>query len=79
MKAKKVTGNLSEYLEDIEYENGSGDKRALGVSWHDNLGLVNLSFYDFPTGNELVFAEDFELRTAIELRNRLTQMIEGAA
>jgi hypothetical protein len=59
------------------YANGAQEQRALGVRWHENFGLCNISFYN-RCDDELMFAEDFDLETAIELRDRLTRIIETA-
>ena len=63
---------------DIYYENGCGDERLLYAVWHAELALVCISFYSQEKADELIFAEDFCLKTAIKLRDELTRIIAEA-
>lgn len=60
---------------DIYYQNGCGESRRLYAVWHPELAIVSVSFYKEEKNDELVFAEDFCLKTATKMRDELTQLI----
>lgn len=63
------------FSEDIFYQNRSGDNRTFYLSWHSNLKLVNVSYYNCIKQDDLLFAEDFNLQTAIKLRDFLNKIL----
>lgn len=69
---------ICDCLKDVEYANGANEQRAMNVCWLASFGLINVSFYE-RGWDDLLFAEDFDLQTAIKLRDCLNGVIEAAA
>ena len=69
---------MDTFSNEIDYENGCGDRRRFYAAWHAGLGIVCFSFYSCERPDELVFAEDFDLQTGIRMRDELSRVITAA-